>query len=180
MRAFVSQHLKVIVAVVVTLVVATAVPTLAAGGFDADNARRVGGHKLDQLSSTSYVRVHRVIDDFDGCHYSPILKRRVSAPANGYLTVTSTVAAARSTDDVNPALLVTRLMVDGKTASSPSSVNLENDGVLDATNVNQGVAKVKRGRRVVTIQAKECGDGIAFILDRQLIAQYSPTGSIRR
>jgi hypothetical protein len=180
MRAFVSKHLKVIVAVVVTFAVATAIPSLGAGGFDANNAHRVGGHKLDQLSSTSYVRASRVIDDFDGCHYAVILKRRVTAPAAGYLTLTSTVAAARSTDDVDNALLVTRLVVGGKTVSSPSAVNLENDGVLDATNVNQGVAKVRRGHPVVKIQAKECADGMAFILDRQLIAQFSPTGSIHR
>jgi hypothetical protein len=180
MREFLSKHLKVIVAVAVTFAVATAVPSLGAGGFDSDNAHKVGGHTLHQLSSTSYVRSHVHIDDFNGCHYRDILIRKINVPAAGYLAVTSTVAATRDTDAADEALLVTRLVVDGKKVSSPSAVNLENDGLNDATNVNQGVAKVKKGKSAVKIQAKECGDGMAFVLDRQLVTQYSPTGSIRR
>jgi hypothetical protein len=180
MREFVSKHLKVIVAIVVTFVVATAIPSLGAGGFDAHNARKVGGHTLDQLSSTTYLRVKAQLNDFDGCRFRDILRRKVRVPAPGYLTVSSMVGAARQTGDDGEGLLVTRLLVGGKIVSNESAVNLENDGLLDATNVNQGVARVKKGLRTVRIAARECGPGAAFIVSRQLVTQFSPTGAIRR
>jgi hypothetical protein len=180
MRAFLSKHAKVIAAVVVTFAVATAVPSLGAGGFDANNARKIGGHTLGQLSSTTYAVTKAPINDFDRCRFRDIMRRKVKAPASGFLTVSSEVSAARQTTHDQEGLLVTRLRVNGKIVSTESAVNLENDGTIDATNVNEGVARVRKGIRTVAVQAKECSRGSAFITSRQLVTQFSPSGSIRR
>jgi hypothetical protein len=180
MRAFVSKHLKVIVAVVVTFAVATAVPSLGAGGFDAHNARKIGGHTLSQLSSTTYTRVVDEISHFNRCKYTALIHRAVRVPAAGYLTVSSEIGASRDTSDPDEAILITQIRIDGKPISTPTAVNLENDGIFDETAVNEGVARVKKGPRSVQVMAKECSSGVAFIDTRQLVTQFSPTGSIRR
>jgi hypothetical protein len=178
MREFISKNIKLILAVVVTFAVATAVPSLAAGGFDAHNAKKVGGHTLKQLSKTSYGAATTAIDDFNSCSFADIYTRQAGVPAAGYLTLTSTVGAARDADDADEGVLTTRLVVDGHVVSREMSVNLENNGVRDATNVNEGVAKVSKGFHTIKIQGSECSGGMAFITDRQIVTQFSPNGLI--
>lgn len=178
MSNLITRNAKTIVAVVATIGVVSAGAAVAGGGFDATNAKKVGGLSVKQLSKSTYGVANGSLDNFDNCTFQPVYTRQAGVPAAGYLTLTSTVNASRDTDDPDEGLLGTRLVVDGAVVSTETWGNLENDGVRDASIVNEGVAKVSKGFHTIQIQAAECGNGMAFVTNRQIVTQFSPNGLI--
>jgi hypothetical protein len=164
-------------AIVAAAGIALVQPVDAAPKFDAKNAKRVGGLTAKQLNRSAYFAQEVTFDDFDTCSFTTVLSKKFKAPTTGYLTVNSSVAAARDTDDPNEGILTTRILIDNKVASLPASVNLENDGVLDANSNNIGSRKVKKGKRTVKVQMQECGPGRAFVTSQAATVQFSPFGS---
>ncbi|HQR26076.1 MAG TPA: hypothetical protein PLP61_03455 [Nocardioides sp.] len=165
-----------VAAVAVTGAVALTAPGMAKGLFDAQNAHKVDGLHANQLTKTQYFKSSTVFDDFDTCAMTDVRTAKFKTTHAGVISVTSSVSAARDTDDPNEGILTTRILLDGKVISQESSANLENDGTEDATVVGIGAGKAGRGTHTIKVQAQECGPGMAFIHHESLVAEYSPFG----
>jgi hypothetical protein len=177
MRTTFRRNTIAIAAVAAAGAVAFSAPGMAKGMFDASNAHKVDGYHAKDLTKTQYFQHTTVFDNFDTCAYTTVIAKKFSTTHKGVVSVVSNVSAARDTDFAPEGILTTRIVIDGKVASLPASVNLENDGIQDGTSTNIGARKDGKGVHDLLVQAKECGPGRAFIHNESILAQYSPFGA---
>ncbi len=176
MRTTFRRNTIAVAAVAAVGAVAFASPGVAKGLFDASNAHKVDGYHAQDLTKTQYWQHTTVFDNFNACTYTPVITKKFKTTHSGVVSVVSNVGAARDTNFAPEGILTTRILIDGEIASLPASVNLENDGVQDATSTALGARKVGKGQHTIVVQAKECGPGAAYIHQESLVAQYSPFG----
>lgn len=177
MRNAFRKNTVIAAAVLATGAVALAAPGMSKGLFDAQNAHKVDGYHAKELIKTSYYAGNVVFDNFDTCTFTTIFSKPFATQKVGVVSVVSSVGAARDADSAEEGILTTRILIDGTVSSTPSSVNLENSGVLDGNSNNIGARKVNAGAHTVVIQAKECGPGMAFVYTESLTAQFSAFGA---
>ena len=176
MRTTFRRNTVALAAVVAAGAVAFSAPGMAKGLFDADNAHKVDGLHANQIAKTQYFAASTTFDNFNVCAFTPLLTRNFVTTHAGIVSVVGSVNADRDTDNANEGLLTTRVTIDGVPATAPANVNLENDGIIDATSTSVGAAKVAKGAHTLVIEGKECGTGMAFITSESLLASYSPFG----
>jgi|GEM_PF-2921925 len=168
----------IVAAVVAAGSLAFATPTVASGLFDAHNAEKVAGLKPTDLTKTQLFTAAKNFDDFDTCAMSTVMKRKFTAPRGGVMTVQAQVGAARDAGSLDEGLLVARIVVDGAVASHEVGANLENTGVQDAAVTMIGGRKVTKGKHTIKLQAKECGDGMAYVVSQTMLVAFSPFGTV--
>jgi hypothetical protein len=156
---------------------AVGTPVVASAIFDARNAHRVDGLHASQLNKIQYFEADKTFNDFDTCAYTTLMTRTFRTKHKGVVSVQGEVSAARDAGSAAEGILTTRLLIDGQVASLPASVNLENDGILDATSSTVGARQVSAGAHTLVLEGQECGPGMAFITSQAMLASYSPFGS---
>jgi len=90
----------------------------------------------------------------------------------------ATIGAARDADNPNPATLTARIRLGRTVASNDVSTHLSSDGAQDGHVSLSGMAPVaKKGRKTVSLVAKECTSGMAYIVNSSIQTLYVPFGS---
>lgn len=118
------------------------------------------------------------LDDFDTCAFTPVLTHVVHAPRAGFLQVTGIVSAARDTDDPENGLLRADVTVRGDRATPVGQTLLTVDGNGDGSISTAGLVKVPKGLSTVRLRLSECGDGMAFVVERAVLAEYHRFGKV--
>ncbi len=127
-------------------------PSLASSG-SAEQVRSDTRTPVIQTKAT-FKEAPGFLDGFDSCAFTTVLTHTVSAPRSGYLQVTGNASAARDTDDPHNALL--------------------GDGSMSTS----GLVKVPKGKSTVRLRLSECEAGMAFVVERALLAQYHRFGTV--
>lgn len=163
------RHVPVAAAIVLTAAVTATAPVIAAthGGAAKSTAPTV---------KASMARTTVAVDNFDTCAFTTIFSDIVNVPAAGFLEVWGSVSASRDTDNPNPAVLTTRIMVGAKPATIETSAHLVDDGTDDNNISMSGGVPVSKGAKTVAIQAYECTSGAAYIDSQSLSALYVKNG----
>jgi hypothetical protein len=175
-------HVVAAVAAVAAGSLGLAAPTIGRAAFDARNAHQVDGYHAAQLGLVKYWNDGTIVNNFDTCNWTTLLKRGFVAPAKGTAVVHGLVTGETDGDFSGETDLSTRLVLDGKVISQPSELATDPQGDADRGNSptlgGRGVAK---GRHRVALQAEECSDaGAFFIRYRSMTLQFSPFGSAEK
>jgi hypothetical protein len=178
----VRTHVVVAVAAFAAGSLALAAPSIAKARFDAHNAHQVDGYHASQLNVVKYWNADKPIDNFDGCHWQPVLSRSFTAPAKGTVVVSGVLTQETDFDFAFSSQVFTRITIDGKGASVASEITTEPEGQADSGNSPVvGGRQVGQGRHVIVLQAEECSDhGEAYLTGRSMIAQFSTSGSAQK
>ena len=172
------RHLLVTAAAAGTAgALALTAPVVARSVFDARNAHKVDGLHAAQLTKIQGYADNATFDNFDTCTFTSVLTRTFRAPHSGVIAVTGQVVATKDFGSVDDALLVTRVVVDGKRSGTDATVALTVGGSQDGSVVALGARKVKAGNHTVEIQAEECSSGAAFIQTQSMVVTFSAFGS---
>ena len=170
MREIIRKHAPVAVAVVATAALAASGPVFASSHGTQDAGKTTPAVK------SSMARTSTAVDGFDTCAFTTIFSDTVNVPSNGYLQVWGSVSAARDTDLPDPAVLTTRIVVNGKIATIDTSAKLVEDGT-DSNNIAMaGGVPVTKGAKTVAIKAYECTSGAAFIDSQELTTLFTKYG----
>lgn len=155
-------------------------PVVARSVFDAKNAHKVDGLHAAQLTKIQGYVDNTTFDNFDTCDFTAVLSRTFTAPHRGVIAVTGQVAAAKDPGGIDDALLITRIVIDGKRSGTDGAVGLTVGGSLDASVTSLGSRQVKAGAHTVEIQAEECSSGAAFIQTESMVVTFSAFGSVSK
>lgn len=174
-----ARRLTVVASVgVAAAAIAFAAPTTARTLFDAQNANKLDGYHATQLAKSQNYASETRTDNFDTCGYTTVLTGTFKAPKAGYLTIAGQVNAARDAHNAAEGRLGIRVLVDGVPATAPGYVHLVDAGIEDATASTIGAVQVKTGPRMIELQIKECGAGMAYVVSKSVTVTYSPLGAV--
>lgn len=152
-------------------------PVLASSGPGTSTASEAKASTKVQ-SKTTFREAPGTLDDFDTCAFTTVLTHAVKAPKAGYLQVTGIASAARDVDDPDNALLRADVTVNTAPATPVGQTLLTKVGNGDGSISTSGVVKVPKGKSIVRLRLSECETGMAFVVERAVLAEWHAFGSI--
>ncbi len=143
----------------------------------ADDADKLDGLDANQIARATTAAADDNVNDFNAPDFTDVISKTVTAPTAGILYVTGSLNVNRDIDDPDPALLQTRIAVDGIAASTEANVRATQTGDVDQSVSPNGAVAVAAGDHTVALQALEAGDGMAFITERSVTTIFVPFGN---
>lgn len=114
-------------------------------------------------------------DNFTASAWTPVVSKTLTAPANGFLSVTGTLYAEDDFDLTGLGSLNYSLRIDGKVLDTRRTLTYRDIGI-GATGALTLVVPVAKGAHTVQVVVSESGNG-SYLYGGEISAVYAATGS---